>query len=81
MKVYLLGIFQTRINVNCKKYILAVIMIISQLTRMYLPKNLQNAPAQGLTLLLHCFYVNVFGFSFDKFLDGVCKVRFKYNLF
>ena len=58
MKMYVSRIFDTQININCKKYILAVIMIISQFTTISLPKNFQTALAYGFTLLLHCFYVN-----------------------
>ena len=58
MKMNVSRIFDNQININGKKYILAVIMIISQFTTISLPKNFQTALAYGFTLLLHCFYVN-----------------------
>ena len=53
MKTHESFIFHTKINISCKKCYIAVILIFYQITPMYMPKNLENAPAQVFTWLSH----------------------------
>ena len=53
MKTHESFIFHTKININCKECYVAVILIFHQITPMYMPKNLENAPAQVFTWLSH----------------------------
>ena len=51
MKRYVLFIFKTQINISCMEYIIIVTLIFSELLPLYVPKNLENAPAQVLSVL------------------------------
>ena len=68
MKTYVLFILHTQINFNCKQCIIAVVLIISQFTSMYMPKNLENTPAQVLNQLCHTTWnMRRYGFSLTVF--------------
>ena len=49
MNAYVLFIFYTWININCKKCIITVVLFFSRFMPIYVPKNLENTPAQVLT--------------------------------
>ena len=53
-EMYVLIMFHTQININCKKCIIVVVLIFSQSKPMPVPKTLENAPALILTQLHHC---------------------------
>ena len=74
MKTYVsFQVFHTTININCKKCDIASILIFSQFTPMYMPKNLESAPAKVLThlrkqsvyLLRNDDLYSIFTFEFD----------------
>ena len=44
-ETYVLLIFNIQININCKKYIIVVVLTFSQFKPLPVPKNLENAPA------------------------------------
>ena len=46
--------FYTQINISCKKCNIVAILTFTQFTPVYMPKNLENAPAQVLTQSHHC---------------------------
>ena len=73
--MYVSFIFHTQINRNSKKCIILIILILSQFTAMYVPKNLKNAPAQVLTQLRHCI------FSFFLHSDRAMKHTKEITLF
>lgn len=50
---YFFFVFHTQIDINYKKGIVVVTLNIFQFKPMYVPKNIENAPGQVLTLLRH----------------------------
>ena len=44
-ETYVLLMFNIQININCKKYIIVVVLIFSQFKPLPVPKNLENARA------------------------------------
>ena len=63
-KAYILLIFYTFININYKKCIIAVVLFLSQFKPIYVPKNLENTPAQVLN-------------SYAKLRKSINKLRSK----
>ena len=53
-ETYVSFVFHTQININCKKCNIAAMLIFSQFTSIYMPKNLGLAPVQVLIQLYHC---------------------------
>ena len=51
IKTCIFFIFHTQIKIDYKKCMIVVLLNIFEFTLMHVPKNLENAPTQDLTLL------------------------------